>query len=130
MNPDQHTLVLAKIREQADAATEGPWSWGALPTVDGDEWAVFSPEDWALATNRDGRVADAEFIAAARTTVPALVSALEKVLAMHTPKNNGRVSMCCSCEQWIESSDDEACIEYPCPTVTAIITALEGLHHD
>ena len=52
--------------------------------------------------------------------------ALEAVLAMHTPKDNGRVSPCCSCEQWIESSDDEACIEYPCPTVEAITTALEA----
>ena len=55
-----------------------------------------------------------------------MAEALGKVLAVHTPKDNGRVSPCCSCEQWIESSDDEACIEYPCPTVEAITTALEG----
>ena len=54
-----------------------------------------------------------------------MAEALGKVLAVHTPKDNGRVSPCCSCEQWIESSDDEACIEYPCPTVEAITEALE-----
>ena len=36
-----------------------------------------------------------------------MAEALGKVLAVHTPKDNGRVSPCCSCEQWIESSDDE-----------------------
>ena len=50
--------------------------------------------------------------------------ALSAVAELHTPKDNGRVSMCCSCEQWIESSGDEACIEYPCPTVEAITEAL------
>ena len=72
-----------------------------------------SDEDWELCAT------------AARVTVPRLVNALEGVLAMHAPKDNGRVTMCCSCEQWIESSDDEACIEYPCPTVEAITEALE-----
>ena len=118
--------TLARIRAQADAATEGPWTWATHSTADGDEWAVFSPKDWALATNRDGWAGDAEFIAAARTNVPRLVAALEAVLEQHTPKDNGRVSMCCSCEQWIESSGDEACIEYPCPTVATIAQALEG----
>ena len=123
MNDPRETLN--RIRKQADNATKGPW----VCTLNGDESEVTyanAPITW---DDHGGEVfteGDAEFIAAARTTVPALLDALEKVLAMHTAKDNGRVSPCCSCEQWIESSDDEACIEYPCPTVEAITTALEA----
>ena len=118
--------TLARIRKQADAATEGPWcrerSHGA-PSRWQDACVFDANGEYVISEARDE---DAKFIAASRATVPALAGALEKVLAMHTPKNNGRVSMCCSCEQWIESPDNEACIEYPCPTVTAITQALEG----
>lgn len=72
--------TLARIRKQADAATDGPWAWASRTTVDGDQWAVFDKQDHALAENRDGWGPDAEFIAAARTTVPRLVDALEAVL--------------------------------------------------
>ena len=119
--------TLNRIRKQADAATWG--TWATWKDQDSTDWEVLGAHDdygnpALIASEVEGE--DAEFIAAARTDVPRLVDALEAVLAMHTPKDNGRVTPCCSCEQWIESSDDEACIEYPCPTVEAITTALEG----
>ena len=79
------TRILDEIQARADAATEGPWTWAARTTADGDEWAVFDGGDSALAANRDGWAPDAAFIAAARTDVPRLVAALRAVLEEHKP---------------------------------------------
>lgn len=35
------TRILDEIQARADAATEGPWTWAAHTTADGDEWAAF-----------------------------------------------------------------------------------------
>ena len=74
---------------------------------------------------------DTEFIAAARTDVPALLDALEKVLELHQPVTDGMgftedgyggiSPACSSC-----GTSDEYAVPYPCPTVTAITTALEA----
>ena len=117
--------ALARIRKQADAATEGPWE------LLGDGEYVSGPG--ILVAPDDGGVtsADAEFIAAARTTVPALLDALEKVLELHQPVTDGMgftedgyggiSPACSSC-----GTSDEYAVPYPCPTVTAITTALEA----
>mgnify|MGYP000719343595 FL=1 len=117
--------ILARIRAQADAATEGPWE------LLGDGEYVSGPG--ILVAPDDGGVtsADAEFIAAARTTVPALLDALEKVLELHQPVTDGMgftehgyggISPACgAC-----GTSDEYAVPYPCPTVTAITTALEA----
>ena len=117
--------ILARIRKQADAATEGPWE------LLGDGEYVSGPG--ILVAPDDGGVtsADAEFIAAARTTVPALLDALEKVLELHQPVTDGMgftedgyggiSPACSSC-----GTSDEYAVPYPCPTVTAITTALEA----
>ena len=117
--------ILARIRAQADAATEGPWE------LLGDGEYVSGPG--ILVAPDDGGVtsADAEFIAAARTTVPALLDALEKVLELHQPVTDGMgftedgyggISPACSAC----GTSDEYAVPYPCPTVTAITTALEA----
>lgn len=117
--------TLARIRAQADAATEGPWE------LLGDGEYVSGPG--ILVAPDDGGVtsADAEFIAAARTDVPALLDALEKVLELHQPVTDGMgftedgyggiSPACSSC-----GTSDEYAVPYPCPTVTAITTALEA----
>ena len=66
--------TLARIRAQADAATEGPWE------LLGDGEYVSGPG--ILVAPDDGGVtsADAEFIAAARTTVPALLDLADAAL--------------------------------------------------
>jgi len=94
--------LLAPIRARETAATEGPWE------VDGND-------------------ADAAFIAAARTDIPRLLTALDKVLAIHEPvdalMNPGRhervVKVCTGC-----GTDDGNWQRYPCPTVTAVTAAL------
>ena len=74
---------------------------------------------------------DAEFIAAARTTVPALLDALEKVLALHP-----RVVVLTADPEFGRMEDDAICgacivnheaADWPCPNVRAITTALDGI---
>jgi hypothetical protein len=69
-------------------------------------------EDWEQDTR-----ANLSFIASARTDVPRLLSALDKVLALH---RRGRVvpTLC------VEDGQ-----RYPCPTVTAVVAALKGGQH-
>ena len=74
------TDLLGEIQDRADEAADGPWYWASRMTVDGDSWTVFDGGDHALASNRDGWVADAEFIAHAREDVPRMVDALRGVL--------------------------------------------------
>ena len=133
MNDPRETLN--RIRKQANAATEGPWE------ADGLEGTVTSKTD-GLVTDPQGPYlvvdgitmwaeSDAEFIAAARTDVPALLDALEKVLELHQPVTDGMgftedgyggiSPACSSC-----GTSDEYAVPYPCPTVTAITTALEA----
>ena len=119
--------ALARIRAQADAATEGPWE------LLGDGEYVSGPG--ILVAPDDGGVtsADAEFIAAARTTVPALLDALEAVLEIHQDGGEsqgylddgsyGDMPHCCTeC-----GSLGEYGVLWPCPTVEAITTALEAI---
>ena len=73
---------------------------------------------------RDLAAEDAEFIASARTTVPALLDALEKVLELHHPipgttTDRHGVRDTTFCDHCLHP-------EYPCPTVEAITTALEA----
>ena len=121
---------LDKIEARADAATKGPW----VCVLNGDESEVTyanAPITW---DDHGGEVfteGDAEFIAHARTDVPALVAALKKVLELHQPVTDGMgftedgyggiSPACSSC-----GTSDEYAVPYPCPTVTAITTALEA----
>ena len=110
---------LDKIEARANAATEGPWEaewrftgWDISGNVDDDGLPAL------IASEVDSE--DTEFIAHARTDVPDMAAALRAVLAIHTPVDRGRATACCTCEQWIESTDPEACIEWPCATVETI----------
>ena len=149
------TRILDEIQARADAATEGPWTWAAHTTADGDEWAVFDGGDSAIAGNRDGWSPDAALIAAARTDLPRLVAALRAVLEVHRGAQYLGEPGGAGCphdddydgDRHFESADgywlcedtaagDFYClgcpraewgdpIAYPCPTVTAITEALE-----
>ena len=160
--------TLARIRAQADAATDGPWEVGdryhcqaadmcdcapdrgpLIDTYQHPEWGTMhvhrKDEPWwnegvlfRKAGGPPGEVArdlakeDAAFIAASRTTVPALLDALEKVLELHQPVTDGMgftedgyggiSPACSSC-----GTSDEYAVPYPCPTVTAATTALEAI---
>ncbi|MFD6518169.1 hypothetical protein [Rhodococcus sp. NPDC060176] len=72
------------------AATPGPWSWDQMRSI-------VSDADFTIVVDsfNDGvgagviESADAEFIAHARTALPALVAAVERVQALHTKSNQG-----------------------------------------
>lgn len=116
------TERLAEIKARAEAATEGPWehvrdsnehladcppTYESLVTADNGYVAVL---DWGNTSTSP----DAEFIAHARTDVPALVAALEAVLALHSRVFDMNNTPTCR-----ECADD-----YPCPTVEAVNKAL------
>jgi len=127
--------TLARIRKQADAALEGPWeARQESPTMSGSVWFLRRagvPGIRMSVTEFQHGMDNAEFIAAARTDVPALLDALEKVLELHQPVTDGMgftedgyggiSPACSSC-----GTSDEYAVPYPCPTVTAITTALEA----
>ena len=132
MNDPRETLN--RIRKQADNATKGPWVY----TLNGDESEVTyanAPITW---DDHGGEVfteGDAEFIAAARTTVPALLDALEKVLRVHRDGGESQgydmahggdyrtMPHCCTeC-----GSLGEYGVPWPCDTVEAITTALDAI---
>lgn len=121
--------TLNRIRRQADAATEGPWVGIRYPdgllgrVIVSGELGVCIAEDFP-------DDADAEFIAHARTAVPALLDALEKVLRLHP-----RVVVLHADPEFGRMEDDAICgacivnhepADWPCPTVEAITTALNG----
>ena len=126
MNDPRETLN--RIRKQADAATEGPWM--GVCDSDGYLGRVIGPDGFGIAEDfRDD--ADAEFIAAARTTVPALLDALEKVLELHP-----REVVLHADPEFGQMEDDAICgacivnheaADWPCPNVRAITAALEKI---
>ena len=127
MNDPRETLN--RIRKQADNATEGPWE------ADGLEGTVTSKTD-GLVTDPQGPYlvvdgitmwaeSDAEFIAASRTTVPALLDALEKVLELHSPRDDAW-SAGITCNGCYDSQYD-VYEPYPCELVEAITTALDAI---
>ena len=129
--------TLARIRRQADAATEGPWEVKPYKGLaeDGDyvdsivgssqESIVYQLGCGCCDIGLEVAHPDAEFIAAARTDVPWLLEqverrdkALEAVLDLHKEDGHGwgpGESFCTECQQGYG-----LLVPYPCPTVTAI----------
>ena len=111
---------LDEIEARANAATEGPWMGIRYP--DGFLGRVIGGNGFGVAEDFPDD-ADAEFIAHARTDVPALVAALRGVLEVHKclapswekERDEGLRDWCGECEDY-----------WPCPTVTAIHQHLGG----
>ena len=101
---------LNEIEARANAATEGPWmgirypDWFLGRVIVSGELGVCIAEDFP-------DDADAEFIAHARTDVPALVSVARFALSQHAPDGHGNCGPC-----------DDATGEdgWPCSTVREI----------
>ena len=110
---------LNEIEARANAATEGPWTPDEYTEVDPDGFyelaRVIAPDpdgdDWcAIGVVHTGILRpDADFIAHARTDVPALVATLRAVLELHSKQG----AFCRTCEAI-----------HPCPTARAIEEAL------
>lgn len=138
MNDPRETLN--RIRKQADAATEGPWEAfgtvidaftgpGDCPGCSGILSPAHEPACYYSEIAGAGE-RDAEFIAAARTTVPALLDALEAVLDAHSPDYTyPDCPKCSECSDLASTAERSYAVLWPCPTVEAITTALEGETH-
>ena len=128
---------LDEIEARANAATEGPWEHEPPPGPGEDPMrpiCVYPKEDGGTLAYVQPLEADAEFIAHSRTDVPALLDALEKVLRLHP-----RVVVLHADPEFGRMEDDAICgacivnhepADWPCPTVEAITTALEGETND
>lgn len=68
---------LAKIKERAENATPGPWFRGSYLGCSSE---VFSRKVREIANCHSRNGIDSEFIAHARTDVPALLAVIEKLL--------------------------------------------------
>ena len=120
---------LRAIRARVDAATEGPWeafgtTVGAFtgPGDCGGCSGLLSPEHepscyWSEIAGASEP--DAEFIAASRTDLPALLAAVEAVMELHAADEDGD---CAECIRRAQGRGDQS---YPCPTIRALTAALE-----
>ena len=134
--------TLNRIRKQADAATEGPWRHISIFEVGGFVEDSHGRELFDWAQDDAGTICapdpDAEFIAAARTTVPWLLEqvelrdkALDAVRALHferaelacgNPTHTVPDLMCPDCL----TVCDDCGAPWPCATVEAITATIEG----
>lgn len=120
MTDDTVTAKLAEWETLTEAATEGPWGyWGqgwVAPVNDPQRDPVGVPQNTIPRGD-----ADAAFIAAARTAMPALIAAVKDALGPHRPHPvpqkmiYGTITACSEC-----GSVDDAPVEWPCPTVQAV----------
>ena len=128
--------LLAPIRELETAATQGPWR-----TWNDNDGARGSAVETAWAHDADGADTelitdwcspeDAAFIAQARTDVPRLLAAIEAVAGPHyecvayaddIPEGgNDDVP-----EDYERSYCNEDGHDWPCPTIAAVVAALES----
>lgn len=117
---------LDEIQIRADKASKGPW---AVDHDDYDGASVYMDDGitWGRAyvctdmrQGEDEGEHDAEFIAAARADVPALVAALRAVEAIHTKEPGGTptgefADICGGCPNY-----------WPCPTINALQEGLSA----
>lgn len=126
---------LDQAQARADAATDGEWIFehdkvigDGLYYLPSRVWTYGGIDPFGEANNdyvlsRDVTNEDAEFIAAARTDLPAAIAALRAVLDLHRPLNDLGNPPCTVCLG--EDVDGEAVLVlYPCPTVRVIAEAL------
>ena len=115
---------LAGIEQRTAAATEGPWEatqdkcWGeAYPSLSIQRVYEYTDYDPARAGCEPLDAEDVEFIAHARTDIPALTTAVRDVLAMHAEATCSRgypQAFCIDCDQ-----------VWPCATVRALAARLD-----
>lgn len=119
MTTDHLAALLEPIENRLKAASKGPWE-----LLGGGEW--ISPIGIAIASD-DGGVGpqDADFIVNAPTDQGRLLAAVQAVSALHKP-DAGHNPLCeCSIPSGAGASCEECQDTWPCPTVVALITALE-----
>ena len=124
---------IAKREQLEQAATEGPWEADGGGEI-GQHCS--RPEPWEKIVSTDvacmaycyggsaagvEREGDAEFIADARTSLPAAVAALKAVLTLHRQAGGVAIPVfCLHCQEFNDGT-------WPCPTVRAVEAALKAV---
>lgn len=120
---DDLSALLGKWRALESAATRGPWE-AVASYVD----RVDAAASVAMCVRGNGIAddPDAAFIAASRTLVPSLITAVEAVLEVHRPVEvEPSATLCDECSfQLPNGRYFGKVVEWPCPTVAAIEAAL------
>lgn len=114
---------IAKCEHLEEAATEGPWRRVTEPGT--ENHALHDARDADIATDYEGvwyDKGDAEFIADARTSLPAAVVALKAVLELHRPVDvEPSDTICGECSFQLPSGRYFGkVVGWPCPTARAI----------
>lgn len=108
--------LLDQLDQAREKATPGPWTSDEYGLISGpdapadvDHWIAsgIAPDDQAA-------------IVAAVNALPALTAALRAALDLHVPLDRGTGPQCQGC------ATRSTFTPWPCPTATAITTALEG----
>lgn len=105
---------LAVTKDVESRATPGPWHTEPSKHVSGRYVIDTESRTIMHVTGPVHSPADAEFIAHARTAVPALVAAVERVQALHTPHRRPGHASDGTCESCYRV--------YPCPTIRELET--------
>ena len=118
--------VLSAMRARTEDLVPGPWTWsvGTVEALDydGQPVVLFERENGHVTTRNE-----VAFVAHARTDMPALIAAVEAVLALHKPlhaldvatRPAHHTNVCIGC-----GTDDGNWQVWPCPSVRAITEAL------
>lgn len=133
-NPPTRQLDLDAIEARANAATSGPWCTDSWEIYQGTEYepglSTWIGETCRGMTSAEQDRADAAFVAAARTDVPALVAEVRRlrdqvaaVTALHEKGEHNGLDICLHCASqmfpppetgiWSESA-------WPCATLRAL----------
>lgn len=138
--------MIEEIRARYEAATPGPWTPQdydhdpgdeGVPVIGGGEVGSMSGHLVAYAltlSDESQSLADGRFIAGARTDVGLLLDALEAALSLHQPHTWTEYNVPCFDEYDEPTRVHNGCIcgsqVYPCTTVRAITSALEGTSNE
>ena len=110
--------TLDGMRARTENLVPGPWTWGIVTIealdYDGDPVVLFERERNHVTTRNE-----CAFIAHARTDLPAVLAAVDAVVAVHVPIHKNGQLACSVCYD----SFREPHI-FPCPTIRALNDAL------
>lgn len=121
---------LDEIQARADKATDGPWITGGSIEEGVTRFGTLNdpddPSEPGVLLGDVAYEANAEFIAHARTDVPALVAGYRKILDLHKPVEvEPSDTICRECSYQLSNGRYFGKVEeWPCPTVRAIASAL------
>lgn len=123
---------ISERRRIHEAATEGPWAVDGPAQAGPDDSLIVYPK------NDAGAIAyvqpawdDADSIVDGHNTLPTALTMIEKVLERHRPvrgETRRSPDVCAECDELIGEPgyDCGGVVDWPCPTVQDLSSAIEG----